>query len=425
MPIFVPAPSDIRINVYWFISLVLSLASAIFGIFIKQWMRSYMTWVDISPAQTAVTVRQYRYEGMLKWRLREVTMILPVLLQSSLVLFSVGLMEFCVQLNLTLGVILCTVIGLSLLAVIGATFMPMISSTSPYRSPWSALLALIRLKIVARVFGLRDRMRMRSFKDEHLQRVIGNWVSGPATWDQMDQASMNIRSIMDDESSTPSWEARSLSYLLATSRHEDALRSTLRCLFRNEPSFSENGVWLLHIADCWQVAARVFGLDTTTTPNPRQDSRLHFHGASLSPMMRRNLFSFLLQGLSTWLESPTRKELVLVMYAKQSFTMLECLWSFCSTEKDVTPLIIDYLGLLMRLRDSESWSVDENVRSALFMSYAGHPRVPLEFLERWSSQGTYISYLKAKTFRQSNSPWYRNHIKCTLPSLAYYSHNIS
>jgi hypothetical protein len=403
MPVFEPAPSDIRMNVYWFISLVLSLASAIFGIFIKQWMRSYMTWVDISPAQTAVTVRQYRYEGMLKWRLREVTMILPVLLQSSLVLFSVGLMEFCVQLNLTLGVILCTVIGFCLLAVIGATFMPIFSSTSPYRSPWSALLALIRLKIVARVFGLRDRMRMRSFKDEHLQRVIGNWVSGPATWDQMDQASMNVTSIMDDETSAPSWEARSLSYLLSTNRHEGVLRSTLRCLFRNEPSFSENGVWQLHIADCWQVAVRVLGYDTTATPDSRPDVRLHFHAASLSPIMRQHLFSFLLQGLSTWIESPNRKDPTLVIYARQSFIMLECLWSFCSTEKDVTPLIIDYLGLLMRLRDSESWPVDENVRSALFMSYAGHPRVPLEFLERWSCQGTHIFHWEVRASPSSNS----------------------
>jgi hypothetical protein len=38
---------DEKVNVLWFVSLSLSLFVALFGIFFKQWMRSYMEWTDV------------------------------------------------------------------------------------------------------------------------------------------------------------------------------------------------------------------------------------------------------------------------------------------------------------------------------------------------------------------------------------------
>ncbi|EEB97330.1 hypothetical protein MPER_03374, partial [Moniliophthora perniciosa FA553] len=38
---FKPDPSSIRINVFWFLSLIFSLTSALFGLLCKQWIREY------------------------------------------------------------------------------------------------------------------------------------------------------------------------------------------------------------------------------------------------------------------------------------------------------------------------------------------------------------------------------------------------
>ncbi|KAH8992118.1 hypothetical protein EDB92DRAFT_632994 [Lactarius akahatsu] len=37
-----PSPSDIRVNVYWFMSLVFSLSAALFATLVEQWVRDYM-----------------------------------------------------------------------------------------------------------------------------------------------------------------------------------------------------------------------------------------------------------------------------------------------------------------------------------------------------------------------------------------------
>jgi hypothetical protein len=43
---FVPDSYAIRVNIVWLLSLVLSLAAALFGIVIKGWMQEYMVHVQ-------------------------------------------------------------------------------------------------------------------------------------------------------------------------------------------------------------------------------------------------------------------------------------------------------------------------------------------------------------------------------------------
>ncbi|KAJ7814588.1 hypothetical protein B0H14DRAFT_2217057, partial [Mycena olivaceomarginata] len=43
-----PSPTVIIVIVLWFISLVLSLLSALFSIFVKQWLHTYAKWTEVA-----------------------------------------------------------------------------------------------------------------------------------------------------------------------------------------------------------------------------------------------------------------------------------------------------------------------------------------------------------------------------------------
>ncbi|EIN09794.1 hypothetical protein PUNSTDRAFT_133564 [Punctularia strigosozonata HHB-11173 SS5] len=81
----------VAINTLWFLSLVLALASALLGIFVKQWLREYMSWINISPVQHAIQLRDFRYEAFQRWKVPAIVTLVPGLLQVAVVLFFGGL----------------------------------------------------------------------------------------------------------------------------------------------------------------------------------------------------------------------------------------------------------------------------------------------------------------------------------------------
>lgn len=93
VPPFQAAKSDVRVNVCWFASLMLSLSSASFGILVKQWLRELLSISYISP-QERIRIRDARVQGLESWKLFEIASLLPILLQISLALFFVGLCFF-------------------------------------------------------------------------------------------------------------------------------------------------------------------------------------------------------------------------------------------------------------------------------------------------------------------------------------------
>lgn len=99
---FQASESDVRLNILWFLSLVLSLVIASLAIFVKQWLREYLNW-ECSSATERLRLRHIRYQGLLRWRVFEIAAFLPFLLQLSLILFLIGLSDFLRQLHPTVG----------------------------------------------------------------------------------------------------------------------------------------------------------------------------------------------------------------------------------------------------------------------------------------------------------------------------------
>ncbi|EKM52071.1 uncharacterized protein PHACADRAFT_59809, partial [Phanerochaete carnosa HHB-10118-sp] len=89
-PPFVAPEWAVHVNGLWFASLIISLATASFGMLVKQWLREYLAVEGTSP-QERLRTRQYRKPELDKWKVYEIAAVLPMLLQLSLGLFFIGL----------------------------------------------------------------------------------------------------------------------------------------------------------------------------------------------------------------------------------------------------------------------------------------------------------------------------------------------
>ncbi|KAL0959294.1 hypothetical protein HGRIS_014559 [Hohenbuehelia grisea] len=95
---FRPSRSDIWVNGLWFISLTLSLSTASFTVLVKQWLHQYTAITSGTPRDRSL-IRQYRYDGLLKWRVPTIISLLPELLRIALTSFLAGLIIFLAALN--------------------------------------------------------------------------------------------------------------------------------------------------------------------------------------------------------------------------------------------------------------------------------------------------------------------------------------
>ena len=103
------------INILWFLSLIFSLAAALFGILVKQWIREYMQWNSAlaSPRQN-VLVRQIRFEAWNKWNVPATIAAVPALLEIALVLFVCGLVVLLWTLDAVVSIVITTAVAVFL-----------------------------------------------------------------------------------------------------------------------------------------------------------------------------------------------------------------------------------------------------------------------------------------------------------------------
>lgn len=87
-----PSTAARWINSLFFVSLILSLAVALFGILAKQWLREYMQWnLPIGVPRENVLVRQMRFEAGEAWNVAATIAAIPAFLELAMVLFLVGI----------------------------------------------------------------------------------------------------------------------------------------------------------------------------------------------------------------------------------------------------------------------------------------------------------------------------------------------
>lgn len=169
------SPSAPRINILWFTALVCSLVVALLGILAKQWLREYL-FLPPTSAREAIRLRQFRHEGLVFWRVEEMMATLPVLLEISLVLFLIGLLDFLWMLDWSVAAVITLLVGISLAIYFGTTILPLFSARNPFKSPqaWASY-RLLRRFLPASVVRTQTIAAM-SPQDYFEDYLHGSWI---------------------------------------------------------------------------------------------------------------------------------------------------------------------------------------------------------------------------------------------------------
>ncbi|KAJ2934147.1 hypothetical protein H1R20_g2900, partial [Candolleomyces eurysporus] len=213
-PDFPPSltPSELRVNIFWFTSLTLSLTAVLVGILCKQWLREYQRYEGLTPKE-AFPVRQMRYEGLLNWHVPKFLSFLPLLLQSALLIFFAGLLDLLWSLNHLLASVITTLVGIAMILLGFTTVLPFLQhclhfsrllgknpteelqSQCAFKSPQSRAFHLLGISIVS----LYSRLKLWIFNGVTAEHILNsnnigtswdsdaNWVNYDLEWQKYGQ----------------------------------------------------------------------------------------------------------------------------------------------------------------------------------------------------------------------------------------------
>ncbi|KAH9012449.1 hypothetical protein EDB84DRAFT_960623 [Lactarius hengduanensis] len=156
-PPFIPTSSDVRVNTFWFMSLVFSLSAALLATLVQQWVRDYMkVFQRYSNPLKSARLRQYLYEGAEGWYIK-VAESVPGLVHVSLFLFFLGLGDWLFALKRTIGITIIVLITICGFLYAFSTFTAILKPQSPFQNPFSRMIWYLRQKMKIRPRRFFDR----------------------------------------------------------------------------------------------------------------------------------------------------------------------------------------------------------------------------------------------------------------------------
>ncbi|TFK32910.1 hypothetical protein BDQ12DRAFT_771182, partial [Crucibulum laeve] len=99
IPEFRPPTSILICNIFWFLSLSFSLASALGATLVQQWIRSYLQDSQNTSPITHAKIRIYLYDGIKVFKMNTIVGVIPILIHISLFLFYAGIIAFFYSIN--------------------------------------------------------------------------------------------------------------------------------------------------------------------------------------------------------------------------------------------------------------------------------------------------------------------------------------
>ncbi len=124
------------LNALWFSSLICSLASASVGIMVKQWISEYSSGLSGNSPEI-VRLRQYRFNNLREWHVPHIVAMLPLLLQTALFLFLIGVVILLWSLNTPVAAVVLILIGALLGFTLLTVILPSFRDGCCYLSPQS------------------------------------------------------------------------------------------------------------------------------------------------------------------------------------------------------------------------------------------------------------------------------------------------
>ncbi|GJE85029.1 hypothetical protein PsYK624_011060 [Phanerochaete sordida] len=141
---FTPSAAVRAINVMFFLSLILSMASAFFGILSKQWIREHLKWNSaLAEPRENVLVRQDRIEAWEAWNVAAFISSIPALLELAMMLFLAGVVTLLWTLDDVVAIIITAFAAIFIAVAAAFTILPVTLRRCPYKSPtaWACIAA--------------------------------------------------------------------------------------------------------------------------------------------------------------------------------------------------------------------------------------------------------------------------------------------
>ena len=172
---------SVCVNIFWFLSLVLSLTAALIGIVSLQWIRTHVS--TLGDGSESLGFSHMHSLGLQKSYIPRVFTSLPVILILGLTFFFVGLTVFLFELSWPVAIPAAIAIGFTFVFLLTTTLHPALQSLlgtrptnnlhcfpSPYRSPQSLLVLRRRDWQSTSQIWLRQRQENFAGRNEQLVR---------------------------------------------------------------------------------------------------------------------------------------------------------------------------------------------------------------------------------------------------------------
>ncbi|KAF8688026.1 hypothetical protein RHS03_09835, partial [Rhizoctonia solani] len=154
---FVPPCPLFLVNILWYLSLSLSIATSFLAILAKDWCHSFMAHRSGHPCIQARR-RQQKWTMIEHWKMQEFIAILPLLIHIALLLFAIGLCIYVWDLNTTVALPIVFITGTVIAFYATSTIAATLLNSFPYITTVSRILGSELLKylyaFVAMVFFL-------------------------------------------------------------------------------------------------------------------------------------------------------------------------------------------------------------------------------------------------------------------------------
>ncbi|CUA73502.1 hypothetical protein RSOLAG22IIIB_10847 [Rhizoctonia solani] len=136
---FSPRPIDLYINILWFFSLILSATVCLIAMLAKEWCYIFVS-DSIGDPWSQTKRRQQRWEGMKKWKMEQVIMILPSFIHLSFLSFAIGLCIYLVDIDVRIGILVTSITLGSILIYVASTIFPFLDLPDTIR-PYSTYIS--------------------------------------------------------------------------------------------------------------------------------------------------------------------------------------------------------------------------------------------------------------------------------------------
>ena len=141
---FEPPGHIVVVNILLFASLALILVAAFVSILVKGWIREFDRGLkDILNIKQRAIVREYRAQGFERYKLSQIIALLPLLIYSSLLLFSIGLVTFLLFIHRPSAIVMILILGVGVLFYVFTLITSILDPSAPFPSPISRYFAFI------------------------------------------------------------------------------------------------------------------------------------------------------------------------------------------------------------------------------------------------------------------------------------------